>query len=394
MTGTIETTNNNILVKIECLNNIINILKKSIIYVKPEYILELTTITEEYEMGSIKILADYFLLSSTYKNDLLKFNNTANTSKEEINHKKTAYNIQKDKYFKNYQSFIKKENFVGKIDRLYNIFKNTTFQLINKNAEINKHINEIKKMFSKYENSTISYEIGVINYNKCPECKKDMKIILSNSELTCLDCGLTQSLIGVVFEDEQFYYQEGQRTKHGSYDPSKHCKFWIDRIQAKGDKEIPDKVINDIKLCIKRNKIKNIDEITCKEIRKYLRQTKNTIYNEHIPLIRKIITGITPPQLTDRETQLIIIYFGKAIKIYEEIKPADKMNVPYHPYLIYKIIEHILKDSKNKQRMKNILCCIHLQSRETLIENDKTWKQICERLDDVTYKPTDRSDLD
>jgi hypothetical protein len=221
-----------------------------------------------------------------------------------------------------------------------------------------------------------------------------MKIIANLSEIVCTHCGITENLYGTVFEDEQFYYQEGQRSKHGSYDPSKHCRFWIERIQARESKDIPDSVIEAVRNCIRRNNIRNKEDITCKEIRKYLSQTRNSGYNEHIPLIRKMIIGISPPQLTDQELQLITIYFDKVIRIYEEIKPNDKINVPYHPYLIYKIIEHILqKKAKNtKKRINEILSCVHLQSRETLIENDKTWKHICDYIDEIEYKPTDRND--
>jgi len=100
--------------------------------------------------------------------------------------------------------------------------------------------------------------------------------------------------------------------------------------------------------------------------------------------------------LTDLELQLITMYFDKVIRIYEEIKPSDKTNVPYHPYLIYKIIEHILSTDKNqtyysKKRMNNILSYIHLQSRETLIENDNTWREITTFMPEVKYKPTDRN---
>ncbi len=66
------------------------------------------------------------------------------------------------------------------------------------------------------------------------------------------------------------------------------------------------------------------------------------------------------------------VYFTKIIKAHEEIKPDNKTNVSYHPYFIYKIIEHMMRN--NKRRRNGILSCIHLQSRETLIDNDKMWK--------------------
>ena len=85
-----------------------------------------------------------------------------------------------------------------------------------------------------------------------------MIIQANTSELLCIKCGEIHTLIGSVFEDSQFYNQEGNRYKHGSYDPNRHCKFWIDRIQAKENTIIEESVLEKIKNCIKKDKIENI----------------------------------------------------------------------------------------------------------------------------------------
>ena len=181
---------------------------------------------------------------------------------------------------------------------------------------------KFKDLFYRYENFTINKKMTSTKYNICPNCNTKMEVISNFSELVCSKCGLTECLYGTVFEVAQFYNQTIPRTKHGSYDPSKHCRYWVERIQARETKDIPGKVLNGIKYCINRNKIKSIDDITCEVIRKYLREIGFTKFNEHVPLIRKLITGINPPQLTDRELQLINIYFDKVIKIYDIIKTS------------------------------------------------------------------------
>jgi hypothetical protein len=123
----------------------------------------------------------------------------------------------------------------------------------------------------------------------------------------------------------------------------------------------------------------------------YLQKTRNSRFNEHIPLIRKIMTGTSPPQLTDLERRKIHIYFDQIISIYSEIKPVNKTNTNYHPYYILKILEQIVKD---RVRRKNMIVCIHLQSRETLIEHDRLWKKVCARIPDFKYKPTDRHEYE
>lgn len=371
MYGTIETTHNNILSKINSIIDICKILEGNI---DSKIENSIFNIKENYEMSSIKLLSDYFLLINNY-----------NQNKLEVD--KNKFIDKKEQYIRSYQMFIKKENYIGRINKLMDFIRSDIYETGENLSQ--KEISDVKQIILKFDSSSVTYKTSEVIYNRCQVCNNIMKICSTSSEIICMNCGATENLYGTIFEDENTYNQE--KSKHGSYDPSKHCRFWIERIQARESKEIPQKILDSIAKCIKRDKIRDLDIITCEDIRKYLSQTKNSSFNEHVPLIRKLITGISPPQLSDSELQLIHVYFDKVIKIYEEIKPDGKTNVPYHPYIIYKIIEHLLQSDKRKKRLYNILSCIHLQSRETLIENDRTWKKICEHIDEIKYIPTDRN---
>lgn len=368
MAGTVDATNINIINKIESLHDILNLFEENKIST-PRIKKSILDIKEEYEMGSITILSDYFLIASKYNN-------------EKNPEDKKKYQKQKDMQFLQYQGFIQKENFIFKLDRIAHKLKICA-------KKYPKITNEFYKILKKYNNSTIQKNIRETSYMTCV-CNNDMFVEANSSMLVCPSCGMSKELFGTVFDDDQFYYQEGQRTKHGTYDPSKHCRFWVERIQARETTEIPEAIINSVKECIITDKIKNKNQITCSLVRKYLRQIKQSKYNEHVPLIRKIITGITPPQLTDYEMQLIHIYFDKVIHIFEEIKPSTKINCPYHPYFIYKIIEQIIKEEKEQKRKLQILACIHLQSKTTLVINDILWGFICDHIAEFSYIPTDR----
>jgi len=370
MAGTVDATNINIITKINAIYDIINLFKSNKIQIDKKITIAIDELNEEYEMGSITILSNYFLTSATYGNE-------TDVKKKKIIQK------QKDLHFLQYQSFIQKENFVSKLNRLSQKLKLHT---VNIDECVLK---QFYKFYKIYNNSTVQKTIREVSYEMCV-CGSSMTIDANSSMLICTHCGLSKELYGTVFEDDQFYYQEGQRTKHGTYDPSKHCRFWVERIQARETTEIPELIINSVKKCILRDKIKNKNQVTCALIRKYLRQTRNSKYNEHVPLIRKIITGITPPQLTDYEMQLIHIYFDKVIHIFDEIKPPQKTNCPYHPYFIYKIIEQIMSTNRDLSRKAKILSCIHLQSRSTLVTNDSLWCLICVHIPEFSYLPTDR----
>lgn len=372
MSGTIEITHNNINTKLTALENIIKILHEININIDNKLINILNNTREEYEMGSINILSDYFLVL-----DHLKENTSDNKLKLE--------NLKKN-YFIKYNTFIRKENIIHKLDKIFNDIKKYVYNNIDK-----KTLHKIIININLYNNSSFNKLVNEILYEKC-SCSMKMDIDPISSSLICKNCGHERSLFGTIFEDDQFYFQEGKRTKHGTYEPSKHCKFWVERIQARELTDIPESLIKNIKECIKQDKI-NINIITCDQIRYYLRQLKNTIYNEHVALIRKLITGISPPQMTDHEIQLIYIYFNKITHIFDEIKSPKKTNCPYHPYFIYKIIEQIIPDTDKERKLK-ILSCIHLQSRETLICNDSIWKPICEKIKEFKYIPTDKNNYD
>lgn len=361
MSSTIDNINTNITDKI---NAVIEILKAYSQYdldgkdntQLEQFSAQAEELLSAYEFGSIDILKDYY---------------------------QTSEKPRKQELYVRFMKFIGTENVVGKLKKYYQFCK-----------KLQKHYNveeAVVDHFSLYDHSVIDTTYNDRITNECPKCKKPFVIEAKTSESICNGCGMSEKMYGVVFEDEQFFYQEGSRTKHGKYDPTKHCKFWVDRIQAKENTEIDEEsIIVPIKRCIRRDGIW-LERVTYKMIRKYLKEIDKTEYNNHVPLIRKIITGQEPAQLTDYELKLLIMYFSRVIQIFSKTRPNHKSNCPYHPFFIYKIIEQILKKPEDKTRRKDILSAIHLQSRDTLIENDNIWKPICHYIPEFTYIPTDPS---
>lgn len=355
MSSTIDNLNNNILIKIQWISEVLEVfdgyeletlhnkqVANSIVYLEET--------KNQYEFGSIEILKNYYLAKG---------------------------NEEKKKQYQLFTEFIITENIIGKLKKVYLICK-----------KINKYYNfnnkECDKKIYDYDFLCVDVELSHTKYVMC-SCGNQQFIESKTSEFIC-QCGKIEKLYGVVFEDEQFFYQEGQRTKHGKYAPTKHCKYWVERIQAKESSDISE-IIDEIKSKIKRDKIW-LENVNCQIIRNYLKEAKKTKFNDHAALIRKIITGYEPPQLTEHELKLIYVYFGRVIQIFNKIKPDDKNNSPYHPFFIYKIIENILKHPKDKKRKSEILECIHLQSRDTIISHDMIWELICAEIKDFKYTPT------
>ncbi len=289
--------------------------------------------------------------------------------------------VQKRKIYDNYKAYVRKCNIVDAL----NLFMTDLFWFnrvyVNSQDLVNK--------YDAYNRTYLSLgKVGDVVYDVC-ECGTKMIIQSSTSELLCSKCGFTVNLIGSVTEEAQLFAQEGNRVSHGSYDPARHCKFWIERIQAKENTVIPKESIARIRRSIQKDypDTANYKNISVKQFRAYLKQNNLSKLNDHIPLIKKIITGHVPPQLSFKEHQLLFIYFDKAARTYEKIKPFNKKNSLYYPFLIYKILELIID---NKDKRDKLLDCIHLQSYETLIDNDRIWFDICQKNDCFSYKATDR----
>ena len=369
MLSTIDNTHTNVLNKINALLYILNLLIDDKLKINIKLKKNIDDIYDDYNLGTVNILSNYYQTVLNLKT---------------MSDDKNNMLVQKDYFFNEYYLFIKKENILTRINNIYDYIKK--FIVSNQNDMIKETLNNIQKHIKNFEKSSIQKTTTSNTYNICI-CKNKMEIDIINSIIICKNCGIIKELCGMISEYDD---NENIKNKNNSYVSSKHCKYWVDRIQGKETTEIAniDIVVTKLKNFIKRDRILNINYITYDIIRSYLKEIEHTNYNEHVTLLRKLITGITPPSFTDYEKELIYIYFDKIIYRFNEIKPKDKKNCSYHPYFIYKIIEHILP---NGFRKIQILNCIHLQSRETLINNDIIFKTICDDIKEITYIPTDRN---
>ncbi len=294
------------------------------------------------------------------------------------------------------------------INKIINILKNNKIEIIDNNYLIKKNKNKKKDSIVELQHlfNILPKPINIkdvhnqtVNYNKCSLCDNIMTIDSGKSELRCDYCGMIRELIGTVFDDNQFYNQEGQKAKSGTFNPNRHFQFWWSHILAKepeeelGDKKDPDnlygeKVLKQIKNIIIRDH-KVLQLLTVNDIRSILREIEKTDLNKNVPLILKKITGIGPPHIPNHITIKVENLFTKAIEIGERIKHNRRINRNYYPYYIYRIIEAITTEKDIE--LRRVLYYIYIQSKETVESDDIDWENICKELKEIPYKPTDRT---
>lgn len=245
------------------------------------------------------------------------------------------------------------------------------FKYINEYIDLHKLNtidNNIKEILDEF--------FSIIN-NDCQVKETTCKICLGDKSIICSNCitiSDTSELVEIKVD----------------YQPLKHCSDWIDRIQGKEKVTIPEEVITHIKNIMQQSKI-SMSDLNCVSLRKILK-VKNSSgknlskYNNSIVLIKKIITGEPPAELTIDEINTIKYHFQRAVDAFNNIKDK-KDSASCHSYIIFKILEFILPTdtAEDVARRRSILGTIHKQSRDTTIKNDNMWKRICEYLGDIKY---------
>lgn len=282
-------------------------------------------------------------------------------------------------------------------------------------AKLNFH-DTVEKIQEVYEDNRIVFHPRTRPVNKCDQCDSKMTVFPNTSEMRCDDCGNSVTLYGTIFEDSHFYNQQGQCTKHKKYDPNRHCEKWLNQIQARESKNIPQEVINKInekaiKDYTRNGKLRSMSDMKCRQVRDWLKSLKLTIYNDHAALIRKIITGLNgdaviPPQLSVEEHQEILVDFSRAMDVYERIIKREDIlqlfnkgkisNKWYYPDALLRILMGKMSDKRRRYmdpRLPKLIECIHLQSPNTLTKNDVIWREVCKELEGYKYDPIDRTML-
>ena len=311
-------------------------------------------IVSNYEFGSMRILSEYYFL--------------------DVN--SPEYMKVKMDIFRRLVIFIIQENVISNLDSIYYNLKKYSNQCAK---------NDLLHITMNYEKIKINVSVREKSGFLC-ECGGEVAFIQKDSDLECKVCFARYTAGGTMLNDDQQNSNE-KYVKTNQYQTRRHGKEWLDSICGLEHVDIPPEVIKHINKCALNDRIIDKKNITCLRIRDYLKKNGNMAkYNQHIPRIRKLVTGIEPPQLTEQEMKQFNKLFGKVIDAYNSVK--TKSNCPYYPFFIYKILDHILSSKEDEIRRNKFFSYIYLQLPDTLYEQDSIWKKICNLVPEFTYKHT------
>jgi hypothetical protein len=203
----------------------------------------------------------------------------------------------------------------------------------------------------------------------CSQCgSSNLMIFVQSSEQVCGNCAVIHS-----FDyDKTLGYKDDQEMETKVVYPYKrenHFNEWVCQFQAKEFTSVPQKIIDDIHVELKKQKITDKNDITHTKIKDILKKLGYNKYYEHIPYITTIVNGIKPPTMPQPLEDRLRHMFHQIQEPFDRHCPKERINFLSYSYVLYKFCELLGED-------EYLPCFPLLKSKEKLYKHDQIWKKI------------------
>jgi predicted nucleic acid-binding Zn-ribbon protein len=205
----------------------------------------------------------------------------------------------------------------------------------------------------------------------CVGCNVAREEISSEGILVCPKCGSEE--YSLVVSDFPSFRDPPKERNNYAYKKINHLNEILNQFQAKESTMIPDEVMNEVVLEIRKRRINNIADLTEKEIREILKKLGRSKYYEHAAHILSRLNGNPPPTITPEIEEKIRAMFQEIQAPFLLYCPNDRTNFLSYSYILYKFFELLDLDEYK-------VYFPLLKSRDRLIAHDHIWAKICEYL--------------
>lgn len=311
------------------------------------------------------------------KDRIKEINETIKITKQ----KKNEYFLDNSKYI--FEYFENKKNIdaenntnVSKSQMLFSFFKmqnqgNNDISGNNNVVSENTNKNIVQKYLSNVDESFIDVNSFVRPTDICEHCHKGELIPLEDEGV--LICNVCAVNVPFLIENEKPSYKEPPKEVcFYAYKKINHFKEIISQFQGKETTQIPDDVIEQIQMQIKKERIQ-LEQLTHHKTKEILKKLGFNKYYEHIAFIKNKL-GMKPPVFSQELEDTLYNLFMEIQAPYAKTCPDYRVNFLNYYYVLFKFCE-LLGET---QYLHDIPL---LKDREKLIEQDETWKKMCMELD-------------
>jgi predicted nucleic acid-binding Zn-ribbon protein len=231
-----------------------------------------------------------------------------------------------------------------------------------------------KQMFDEYvQRMKLSAGPDVVQLmtEHCVQCNVAREEISSEGILVCPRCGSEE--YALVVSDFPSFRDPPKERNNYAYKKINHLNEILNQFQAKESTIIPEDVMNEVILEIRKRRISNIADLTEEDIRQILKKLNRSKYYEHRAHILSRLNGNPPPTITPEIEEKIRAMFQDIQAPFLLYCPNDRTNFLSYSYILYKFFELLDLDEYK-------VFFPLLKSRDRLIAHDQIWKKICDYL--------------
>lgn len=205
----------------------------------------------------------------------------------------------------------------------------------------------------------------------CVGCNVAREEISSEGILVCPRCGSEE--YALVVSDFPSFRDPPKERNNYAYKKINHLNEILNQFQAKESTVIPEDVMNEVILEIRKRRISNIADLSEDDIRQILKKLGRSKYYEHRAHILSRLNGNPPPTITPEIEEKIRTMFQEIQAPFLLYCPDDRTNFLSYSYILYKFFELLELDEYK-------VFFPLLKSRDRLIAHDQIWKKICDYL--------------
>tara|TARA_B100002052_G_C15885863_1_gene601499 strand:+ start:2286 stop:3482 length:1197 start_codon:yes stop_codon:yes gene_type:complete len=207
--------------------------------------------------------------------------------------------------------------------------------------------------------------------NVCEHCQQELSHIHNEGIVECPNCGILTNIINDT--DRSSYKDPPKESCYYSYRRSNHFNEWLNQFQGKETTQIPRQVLVQVVNEIKKERIKDLNELSPQKVRAILKKLKLNKYYEHIPYVINQLNGKPPPYMSRKTEEILRLMFQKIQGPFLKFCPKNRKNFLSYSYVLHKFVELLGLDHLTPLFPL-------LKSREKLHSQDVIWKKICEEI--------------
>lgn len=289
-------------------------------------------------------------------------NKIKESKKKEKDYLLTNSNIIFD-YFEEKKKISEGTNEIKTLDKFFNINK--------QNTKVSENKNNVQQYLVNVDDTFLNVESFINHTDICKSCNKGELIPVDHEGiLICNNCHISVKYL--VDNEKSSYKEPPKELCFYAYKRINHFREILAQFQAKETTQIPDEVLLNIKLQIKKERIE-LSQITNKKAKEILKKLGYNKYYEHIPFIKDKM-GIKPPIMSPELEETLCNLFMEIQAPYAKYCPDDRVNFLNYYYTVYKLCELL-------NQVQFLEFFPMLKDREKRIEQDEIWKKICYELD-------------